>query len=77
MVEDLDEPDSGLPGAVKDTHTPGTTAQQQLQVSVLFTVELEELCIVSQLAGLQSEAELNNVTASISTKHLLPAPGKQ
>ena len=74
-MEDLDEPDSGIPGK-SSQEDQAASPQQPLHVSMLCTVLLEELCVVSQLAGLQSEAELSNVTASISTKHLVPAPGE-
>ena len=74
-MEDLDEPDGGLLSKETREEQAASASRQPLHVSILCTVLMEELCIVSQLAGLQSEAELNNVTISLSTKHVIPVPG--
>ncbi|XP_022098164.1 uncharacterized protein KIAA1109-like isoform X2 [Acanthaster planci] len=71
LVEELDEVDGGLPSKT----TKEEPTQQPLHVTMLCTILLEELCVVSQLAGLQCEAELNDVTACVNTKLVVPAPG--
>ena len=54
----------------------GDMPKGDIQVSVLASVTLGELCILGQLAGIQVEAEVNRVVASISTKHSLTKTGK-
>ena len=45
-------------------------------MSILGSVTLGELCIMGQLAGIQVEAEMNQVAASFNNRQSLTKTGK-